>query len=129
MKRTLIMTWLVACLAAISATETPSAVAAEKTKTQAGFHPIFDGQTLRGWHAIPSTYSRNKSGGRWVVEHGVVVGCPDIPYNWGILRTDEQFGDFEVVLEMNNDFGTESGLYLRCDENGAGYQARISRLL
>ncbi|MGA2254749.1 MAG: DUF1080 domain-containing protein [Thermoguttaceae bacterium] len=96
---------------------------------ETGFKSIFDGQTLKGWHASAQTgHSRtsgNKSGGRWVVEDGAIVGSQDIPGNGGIFLTDEQFGNYEVVLEMNNDFGPDSGLFLRCDENGTCYQAMI----
>jgi hypothetical protein len=96
---------------------------------KADFESIFDGQTLKGWHASAQTgHSRasgNKSGGRWVVEDGVIVGSQDIPGNGGILITDEQFGDFEVVLEMKNDFGPDSGLFLRTDDAGTCYQAMI----
>jgi hypothetical protein len=60
-----------------------------------------------------------------VVENGAIVGSQDIPGNGGILLTDEQFGDFEVVLEMNNDFGPDSGLFLRSAEDGTSYQAAI----
>ena len=97
--------------------------------TPDGFVPIFDGQSLKGWHASAQTGHRrasgNKSGGRWVVENGVITGSQDIPGNGGILLTDEQFGDYEVVLEMNNDFGPDSGLFLRSTENGTAYQAMI----
>lgn len=106
---------------------TCEASAAEKQ--EAGFQSLFDGQTLKGWHASAQTgHSRasgNKSGGRWVVENGAIVGSQDMPGNGGILLTDEQFGDFEVVLEMNNDFGPDSGLFLRSDEQGTCYQAMI----
>jgi hypothetical protein len=58
-----------------------------------GFQSIFDGTTLKGWHASAQTghsrASENKSGGRWVVENGVIVGSQDIPGNGGILRTAE----------------------------------------
>jgi len=116
----LVMTWLLACLAAVLAAGEPSAVAAEKTEAEAGFQPIFDGQTLKGWHASAQTghsgASGHKSGGRWVVQSGAIVGSQDIPGNGGILLTDEQFGDYEVVLETNNDCGPDSGLFLRGDE-------------
>ena len=60
-----------------------------------------------------------------MIENGAIVGSQDIPGNGGILLTDEQFGDFEVVLEMNNDFGPDSGLFLRSDEQETCYQAMI----
>ena len=94
-----------------------------------GFVPIFDGKTLQGWHASARTgHSRasgNQSGSRWVVQDGAIVGSQDIPGNGGILITDGQFGDYEVVLEMNNDFGPDSGLFLRSTEDGTAYQAMI----
>ena len=57
MQRTLVMVWLLTCLAAMLAAGRPSAVAADKTGAEAGFQPIFDGQTLKGWHAkrVPTT--------------------------------------------------------------------------
>lgn len=93
-----------------------------------GFMPIFDGKTLNGWHVSSKTghsISRNQTGGRWVVEDGAIVGSQDLPGNGGIVITNEQFGDFEVVLEMNNDFGPDSGLFLRSTEDGKAYQAMI----
>jgi hypothetical protein len=94
-----------------------------------GYTSIFDGKTLKGWHASArtghSSASEHKTGGRWFVEDGAIVGSQDIPGNGGILITDEQFGDYEVVLEMNNDFGPDSGLFLRSTEDGTAYQAMI----
>ena len=79
-----------------------------------GFQSIFDGKTLVGWHVSARTghskTSGNKSGGRWVVENGAIVGSQDIPGNGGIVITDKAFGNFEVVLE--NDFGPDSGLFM-----------------
>jgi hypothetical protein len=103
-------------------------VLAEEPK-DAGFESIFDGKSLQGWHPSAKTghsrASQQKSGGRWVVEDGAIVGSQDLPGNGGILITDQQFGDFEVVLEMNNDFGPDSGLFLRSTEEGKCYQAMI----
>jgi len=94
-----------------------------------GFESIFDGKTLAGWHvSAKSNHSKtsgNKSGGRWVVEKGAIVGSQDIPGNGGIVITDKAFGNFEVVLEMNNDFGPDSGLFMRSTEEGSAYQAMI----
>lgn len=102
----------------------PSASAAEP-----GWRTLFDGTSLNGWHPSAQTgHSRasgNKSGGKWVLENGAITGSQDIPGNGGILLTDEKFGDFEVSLEMNNDFGPDSGLFLRSTEDGTAYQAMI----
>ncbi len=95
----------------------------------AGWRPIFDGKTLQGWHPSALTgHSRasgNKSGGRWFIEDGALTGSQDIPGNGGIIVSDEKFGDFEISIEMNNDFGPDSGLFLRSTEDGTAYQAMI----
>jgi hypothetical protein len=94
-----------------------------------GFVPIFNGKDLTGWKVSAKTgHSRtsgNKSGGRWVAENGAIVGSQDVPGNGGILITEKEYGDFEVVLEMNNDFGPDSGLFLRSNDQGQCYQAMI----
>lgn len=97
--------------------------------SEEGFVSIFDGKTLKGWHVSAksghSRKSNNQTGGKWVVENGVIVGSQDIPGNGGLIITDEQFGDFEVSLEMKNDFGPDSGLFLRSTEDGKAWQAMI----
>ncbi|MDB5310115.1 MAG: hypothetical protein JWO38_4317 [Gemmataceae bacterium] len=94
-----------------------------------GFEKVFDGKTLAGWKVSAKTghsgTSRNKSGGRWVVEDGAIVGSQDVPGNGGIVITEKEYGDFEVALEMNNDFGPDSGLFLRSNDRGQCYQAMI----
>jgi len=96
---------------------------------EAAFESIFDGATLKGWHVSAQTghsrVSQHKSGGKWVVIDGAIVGSQDLPGNGGILITDASFEDFEIVMEMNNDFGPDSGLFLRSTEDGKAWQAMI----
>ena len=103
--------------------------AAAQEKSADGFVSIYDGKTLNGWHVSARTghsrASQNQSGGKWVIEDGAIVGSQDIPGNGGLVITDEQFGDFEVKLEMKNDFGPDSGLFLRSTEDGKAWQAMI----
>ena len=107
-----------------------SAVATNAAEANSGgFVSLFDGKSLAGWHVSAKTghsrASKNQSGGKWVIEDGAIVGSQDIPGNGGIIITDEKFGDFEVVFEMNNDFGPDSGLFLRSTEDGKAWQAMI----
>jgi hypothetical protein len=88
-----------------------------------GFTPLFDGKTLDGWHVSGKT--GHGTGGRWVVEDGAIVGSQDRPGNGGILITDKQYGGYEIALETRNDFGPDSGLFLRSTEKGQAYQAMI----
>ena len=103
-------------------------VADEKSKED-GYVTIFNGKNLAGWHVSAQTghsgASKHKSGGKWVAQDGVMIGSQDIPGNGGIIITDKQYKNFEVVLEMNNDFGPDSGLFLRSNDKGQAYQAMI----
>jgi hypothetical protein len=100
-----------------------------ETFDEKGFVSIFDGKTLDGWTVSAKTghsrTSKNKSGGKWEVKDGAIVGCQDEPGNGGIVITDKQYGDFEVALEMRNDDGPDSGLFLRSTDTGKCYQAMI----
>jgi hypothetical protein len=101
--------------------------AGEKEKD--GYVSIFNGKDLTGWHVSAltghSSKSGKKSGGKWIVEDGAITGTQDMPGNGGIIVTDKQYKNFEVVLEMKNDFGLDSGLFLRSTEDGKAYQALI----
>lgn len=110
--------------AALSAAEFP----VEKLD-DTGFVTIFDGKTLDGWHVSTKTghsrTSNHTSGGRWVVEDGAITGSQDVPGNGGIIITDKVYGDFEVIVEMKNDYGPDSGLFLRSTEDGKAWQYLI----
>jgi hypothetical protein len=56
---------------------------------------------------------------------GAITGCQDVPGNGGIIHTKKKYANFEIVLEMKNDDGPDSGLFLRSDEKGKCYQAMI----
>jgi len=106
------------------------AAAPEATKfSDEGFVPIFNGKDLSGWHVSAksghSRTSKNTSGGKWEVVNGAITGSQDVPGNGGLIMTDELYGEFEVVMEMGNDFGPDSGLFLRSTEDGKCYQAMI----
>ena len=106
----------------------PATTAREKKK-DGGYVSIFDGKSLDGWHVSAksghSGKSKNKSGGKWVVTDGYITGTQDEPGNGGLIITDKKYKNFEVVLEMKNDFGLDSGLFLRSTEDGKAYQAMI----
>ena len=95
----------------------------------ASWTPIFEGKSLAGWRPAPKTPHSRASGhttaGRWVVEDGAIVGSQDTPNNGGLLFTVAEYGDVEISVETNNDFGPDSGIFLRCTEEGRGYQCLI----
>jgi hypothetical protein len=114
----------VGMLAVLSAPTT----AADKPSDES-FTPIFDGKTLAGWKVSAKTghsgVSKHKSGGKWEVVDGAIIGSQDIPGNGGIIITEKEYGDFEVALDMRNDDGPDSGLFLRSTDTGKCYQAMI----
>ncbi len=77
-----------------------------------GFVPLFDG-TLAGWHT---------TGAQWTVQDGELIGEQDAPGNGGFLVTDASYGNFELHLEINPDYGTDSGVLMRVAEPVKGYQ-------
>ena len=93
---------------------------------QAGFVTIFDGKSMTGWSLnAQSGHSRtsgNKSPGKWEIRDGVIIGSQDTPGNGGLFMTEKQYRDFEVVVEMRNDFGLDSGVFLRVSPTGEAYQ-------
>lgn len=91
-----------------------------------GFTNITPGPGLKGWHRSLTTSHGNTEA--WKVENGVVFGTQDKEGNGGIILTDRKFKNFEVYLEMNPDFGCDSGLFLRSNERGQAYQVMLDYL-
>jgi hypothetical protein len=117
-----------------------------KSNPDSGFRSLFDGKTLAGWRAIPRVpvaafpgapapspespaYKRTLStSGRWVVENGVIVGGQDPPGSrlGAYLITEETFGDFELLIDVNPDWATDSGIMIRTTSNGGqGFQVHM----
>lgn len=82
------------------------------------FISLFDGESLDGWHSRGITQRGN--GGRWRVENGVITGQQDPPGsgNGGILMTNQEFGDFELLVDLAPDWGIDSGVFLRTNNRG-----------
>ncbi|SEH00892.1 protein of unknown function [Nonomuraea solani] len=103
-----------------------------------GFVPLFDGSTLRGWHAAPRVYGSLYPGGPhvhdvlaergvtpphepekhpavWTIEDGAIVGRQDEPGSGygGYLVSDRAFGDFELSLEAKPDWPADTGIMIR----------------
>ena len=102
------------------------------------YTPLFTGTDLSGWTQIPRSYGPLYPGGpdvhdgvdlfpadyqeqaqahpaRWTAEDGAVVGRQDPPgcgYG-GYLLSDEDFGDFELVVEAKPDWPADTGIMIR----------------
>jgi hypothetical protein len=124
------------CLSSSSAGELPAD----------GFRSLFDGKTLAGWTPKPrpqgikrpkegeksdpnSLYERAlRSTGRWTVQDGFIVGEQDPPGSGlgGYLVSDEEFGDFELMIDARPDWPADTGVLVRTTPAGnVGFQVLI----
>ncbi|MBL9200566.1 MAG: DUF1080 domain-containing protein [Opitutaceae bacterium] len=89
-----------------------------------GFRPLFNGRDLTGWHGLnPHSVAkltgekrdamlaqmRAEFAQHWRVEHGELVNIGTGPY----ATTDEEFGDYELLIEYRTVAKADSGIYLR----------------
>ena len=106
-------------LTVVACGATGNAVAAEAPDA---FKPLFDGKTLKGWHALP--------GGAWQVKDGVIVGTSaKTEGRHGLLVSDQTYDDFVVRFKFRAVKGN-SGFYFRSEKvAGAvgvhGFQAEV----
>lgn len=91
-----------------------------------GFQPLFDGKSLHGWHK-PAKPIAHGTGGIWEVNNGMLTGEQDPPGsgNGGLLLSDKKFGDFELEIDLNPDWGPDTGVFFRCTEEGHGFQMYV----
>lgn len=86
------------------------------------FRPLWDGQTLQGWHEIGA--------GSWSIEDGILIGTHKASEErHGHLVTDKIYDDFTVRVVYKAVKGN-SGLYFRTEETSGpvgveGFQAEI----
>ena len=70
--------------------------------------PIFNGKDLTGWRLI-----KPESDNGWSVVDGVLQNRIEKGKHFGNLRTDKEFEDFNLKLEVRTQEGSNSGIYLR----------------
>jgi len=73
---------------------------------------LFNGKDLSGWRL-----NNPRQANGFKVENGVLINDPVSPagqrLSFGNLRTDREFDDFKLTLEVNVPAGSNSGVYLR----------------
>lgn len=74
---------------------------------------LFNGVDLTGWRLLEPQAANG-----WVVENGVLANRPvqaegQPARRYGNLRTEQEFEDFHLELEVNVPAGSNSGVYLR----------------
>jgi lysophospholipase L1-like esterase len=104
----------------------PVAHVFELASGDSAFQPIFNGADLTGWHI--SQVNHHGKTEAWKLQSGVITGAQDRPGDGGILLTDRKYRNFEVSLDINPDYGCDSGLFLRSNEKGEAYQVLLDYL-
>ena len=95
-------------------------------KIPVGFTPIFNGRDLTGWHVSKTNHHGTTPD--YHVMHGILVGTQEPLGRGGILMTDKKYKNVEVYMEVKPDWGCDSGLFFRTDEDGGGYQVMLDYL-
>lgn len=100
--------------------------AADVPPVEKGFVRLFNGKDLQGWHTNTQKIIHGY-GGNWQVENGAITGEQDPPGsgNGGVLMTDQEYGDFELLLELAPDWGIDSGVFLRTNPQGVCFQVYV----
>ena len=87
-----------------------------------GMTPLLRDGT-EGWHWSRTTH--HGSDGKAEVEDGTLF-LSQQPYGQGgLFLTDKRYGDFELYLETNVPWGSNSGIFLRSSESGSAYQIEL----
>lgn len=86
--------------------------------------PLFDGQSLHGWEQL-NTVPPEHVGGKWIVSDGALVGDQDPPGRGGFLATTDKFRDFVLSLEVQQDYPTDTGIFVRMGEDGKSHQLTL----
>jgi len=69
---------------------------------------LFNGKDLTGWRLVKPDADNG-----WTVSDGVLMNRVEKGKHFGNLRTDREFEDFNIKLEVRTQEGSNSGIYLR----------------
>jgi hypothetical protein len=103
---------------------TEPAKPASKSKVEEGFVSLFDGKTLDGWwrqDKVPKFHV----GGKWEVVDGVLIGQQDPPNKGGFLATKGKYQNVELRCEINLDYPSDTGIFLRMGDDGLSHQVTL----
>ena len=89
------------------------AAGVSRGEKESGWRDLFDGKSLAGWRG----YQLEKPSPGWKVEDGVMACIPEKGKTTDLI-TEEQFDDFELVVEWKIEEGGNSGILYRASEEG-----------
>ncbi|WP_406700043.1 DUF1080 domain-containing protein [Singulisphaera sp. Ch08] len=111
-------------LPAISLVTPAMARGDEAPETEAGFTSLFDGKSLAGWSHQTQT-PKPHVGCTFFVRDGLLVGDQGPEHSGGFLMTDGVYKDFDLLLDLQMDYPTDSGLFIRMADDGKSQQITL----
>jgi hypothetical protein len=92
------------------------------TADSAGWKPLFDGQTTKGWH----TYGKDSAGSAWKVVDGTLHLDASNKKDWqtgdgGDIVTEEEFDNYHLKMDWKIAQNGNSGIILFVKEDTAKY--------
>ena len=114
---------LLLLLGGLAGAQTPNSLTAKESAE--GWMLLFDGKSLNGWQALPTSAPANN--GDWKVENGAIV-CPGTSPGW-LGTTAASYSDYVLRLEFRGGEKVNSGVFLRSQKEGqphiTGYELQI----
>jgi hypothetical protein len=104
----------------------PAPIAPPKPFVPEGFTPLFNGESLAGWHVSKTNHHGTTPD--YHVMHGMIVATQSPLGRGGILLTDKKYKNVELYMEVKPDYGCDSGLFFRSNEAGDAYQVTMDYL-
>ena len=96
----------------------------DSTENNSDYTSIFDGETLNGWRILekPENHNYHATKENFFVKDGA-IHCYQLPNKkGGLLISETTYSDFEIEMEIQSDWGCDSGIFVRCTEDGRGIQ-------
>lgn len=91
------------------------AMAQEKKPLENGFLSLFDGKTLKGWHAVPSGSLSD-----WSVKDGVIVGKGSANRLAYLVWKDQKLTNFELEFQYRLPGKGNTGIEIRAQHDKSG---------
>lgn len=95
----------------------PALVRAADPRPAGSFRPLFDGESLDGWFQRFGPRDHPKPG-NFLVRDGAIWARQLPDEKGGLLLTEDTFRNFELDLEIHPDWGCDSGIFLRSNDQG-----------
>lgn len=102
----------------------PLAVVGAAPESEVGFVSLFNGKDLAGWSHQTRTPPPHV-GCTFVVKDGLLVGDQGPDHCGGFLMTDGEYEDFVLRFQIQMDEPTDSGVFIRMNEEGRSQQITL----